>query len=289
MLAAWLALFQFLGNSTFGYSDTSSMFRFLWSAYNSKSDAADDSHGNVVPFVVLGLIWWKRKELINVELKSWMPGLLLLTLATAMHVMSYLVQQPRISVLAMIAGVYAIMGMAWGPKWLRRIVFPFALFLFSVPLADQGQRVTFPLRMLVSGIAEFVGRNVMGMDLVREGTQFTNSAHAYAFDVAAACSGIRSLMAIFFICTAYGYVLFRRSWRWPVMMAAAFPLAVIGNTVRLLVVLFIAAHWGKEAGEWAHDNMYISMLPYVPAILGVIFLARWLEAKPKVSTAEVKP
>jgi exosortase/archaeosortase family protein len=96
-------------------------------------------------------------------------------------------------------------------------------------------------------------------------------------------------MAIFFICTAYGYVLFRRSWRWLAMIVAALPLAVIGNTFRLLVVLFIAAHWGKERGEWAHDNTYISLLPYVPAILGVVYLARWLEPKSSAPASEVAP
>ena len=78
LLAAWCALFHFLGNSTFGYVDTPSLFHWMYNAYNSKSPAADDGHANLIPFVVLGLFWWKRKELLAQPLKTWWPGLILL-------------------------------------------------------------------------------------------------------------------------------------------------------------------------------------------------------------------
>ena len=55
MLAAWLALFQFLGNSIMGYVHTSSLFSWMYDAYNSPNPAADDAIGNFIPFLVLGL------------------------------------------------------------------------------------------------------------------------------------------------------------------------------------------------------------------------------------------
>ena len=51
LLGGWLLLFQFLGNGTFGYIDTPSLFRWMWGAYNG-SDITDDGHGNVVPLGV---------------------------------------------------------------------------------------------------------------------------------------------------------------------------------------------------------------------------------------------
>src|SRR5437867_9356620 len=89
LLAAWLALFHFFGNSTFGYVDTPSLFHWMFNAYNSKSPTADDGHGNLIPFVVLGLFWWKRKELLALPMKTWWPGLLLVALALALHVIGY--------------------------------------------------------------------------------------------------------------------------------------------------------------------------------------------------------
>src|SRR5438309_8271127 len=84
LLAAWLALFHFLGNSTLGYVRTPSLLFWMYNAYRSSADhnaTSDDGHGLFIPFVVLGLFWWKRKELMGLPLKAWWPGLLWLVLA----------------------------------------------------------------------------------------------------------------------------------------------------------------------------------------------------------------
>ena len=59
LLIAWLVLFQFLGNSTFGYIDTPSLLYWMYSAYDSPG--SDDGHCKLIPLVVVGLLWWKRK------------------------------------------------------------------------------------------------------------------------------------------------------------------------------------------------------------------------------------
>jgi exosortase len=276
LLGAWFLLFQFLGNGTFGYIDTPSLFKWMFVSYNAESEISDDGHCNLVPLVVLWLFWWKRKELFAVEHRSWAPGALIVLAAALLHVAAYLVQQPRVSILAMLLGIYGIMGLAWGPGWLRRSFFPFVLVVFMVPLSSQSAIITFPLRMLVTVLVEFVAHALLGMDVVRVGTGLFDSNQTYQFDVAPACSGIRSLVAIFFLCTAYGYVAFRRSWRWAVMIAAAFPLAVLGNMFRLLVVVVAAELFGQETGTKVHDNQFFSLLPYIPAVLGIVYLERGL-------------
>src|SRR5712691_11225308 len=77
LLMAWLALFQYIGNSTLGYVLTSSLLRWMYNAYNPEVEhpIADDGHGLLVPFVVLALFWWKRKELMALPLNTWWPSL----------------------------------------------------------------------------------------------------------------------------------------------------------------------------------------------------------------------
>ena len=136
LLVAWLALFQFVGNSTLGYIPTPSLLSWMHAAYGLSTDTggSDDSHGKFIPFVVLALFWWKRKPLLFLPLRTWWPGLLLLSLALGLHLLGYMVQQPRISIIALFAGIYALMGLAWGRQWLRESFFPFFLFAFCVPL-----------------------------------------------------------------------------------------------------------------------------------------------------------
>src|ERR1035437_1676234 len=68
LLAAWLALFQFLGSSTLGYVHPSSLFGWMYNAY-SQTDSPD-SHGLLVPALVLALFYAKRKELLAVRVST---------------------------------------------------------------------------------------------------------------------------------------------------------------------------------------------------------------------------
>src|SRR5437870_2087582 len=70
LLIVWLAFFHFLGNSVFGYIDTDSLPRWMYHIY---STSPDDGHGLFVPFVVLGLLYWKREELIAIPKQVWWP------------------------------------------------------------------------------------------------------------------------------------------------------------------------------------------------------------------------
>ncbi len=146
LLAAWLMLFQFLGNSVFGYIHSPSLLQWMYNAYQSGGDYGDDAYGNLIPFLVVGLFWWKRKELLALPLKMWPPALGLVGLGLALHIASYVIQEPRLSIVAMFLGIYGLTGLAWGPAWLRHSFFPFFLFIFCVPMSTVLEPITFPLR-----------------------------------------------------------------------------------------------------------------------------------------------
>ena len=279
LLGAWLALFQILGNSTFGYSDTPSLFQWMYGAYSAKTVAADDSHGMLIPFVVLGLMWWKRQELLSQPLKVWWPGLVMVTLGLVLHLAGYVIQQPRVSIVALFVGIYGLMGLSWGPGWLKKSFFPFFLFMFCVPLGSLTEPVTFPLRLLVTKLVALIGQHVLAIDVVSDGTRLIKMPWQYEYEVAAACSGIRSLVAITAIAIVYAFMVFRTGWKRAILIASAFPLAVIGNTVRMLLIVVAAELRGQQAGVAVHDSAFWSMVPYVPAIIGLMLIGRWLEGR----------
>src|SRR5262249_46287097 len=88
LLAAWLTFFQFLGNSVFGYIDTPSLLRWMYHIYYT---SPDDGHGFLVPFVVLGLLYWKRRRLMAVPKAIWWPALGLILLALFVHLFGYVI------------------------------------------------------------------------------------------------------------------------------------------------------------------------------------------------------
>lgn len=277
LLAAWLLLFQFFGNSSFGYIPSHSLFEWMIVSYNSESLVADDAHGNLIPFLVLGLMWWKRKELLSQPLKNWWPALLLVGFGLLAHVVGFVVQQQRLSIVGLFVGLYGLTGVVWGPRWLYATFFPFFLFAFMVPLGSLTEPITFPLRIGVSWIVEHLFNGVLGIGVIRQGTALLNALGTYQYEVAAACSGMRSLISIFLVAVSYAFLVFKSPWKRVAMIAASLPLAIVGNVVRLGTIVAAGELKGQSAGNYVHEDALISMLPYIPAFLGMMYIGRWLE------------
>lgn len=282
LLAAWFALFHFLGNATLGYIPTASLFDWMRAVYNVKD--SEDGHGPLVPFVVLILTWLKRKELVALSLRAWWPGLFILLLSLVLHVLGYMVQQPRVSIVAFILGLWGLMGLAWGPDFLRHSAFPYWFMVFMIPVATFSpvEGFTFHLRMLVAKISVFLTASVLGLDVIRDGSQIFNSTKSLQFDVAPACSGIRSLAATFFLATIVAALCKTSRWKQLLIVCSAVPFAILGNVLRLMTIILAGSLWGQSAGEYVHESSWFSLLPYVPAMIGLILMAQWL-GQPKTS------
>jgi len=280
LLAAWLALFQFLGNSTFGYLDTPSLLKWIYLIGGAKfgETETDDNQMLIAPLLVIGLFWWKRKELLRQPMRTWWPGLLLLGLGALFQIVGYRVQQPRISIVALFTGIYGLMGLAWGPKFLRASFFPFFLFIFCVPFGTLSEFITVPLRHIVATVVEGIA-HLFHIGVIRQGTELIDAKGRFQYEVAAACGGIRSLIVTVMLAIVFGFTVFKAAWKRLLLVLLAVPLAVAGNVLRLLMVILISNFWGKDAGMSFHDNMITSLLPYVPAVVVLFWLGDLLEKK----------
>ena len=288
MFAAWVALFHLLGASTFGYVDTPSLFGW-WFWVNTRGLAgshglgtldrilgSDEAHVWIMPFVVLGLFHWKRKELWGLPKRIWWPALGLFAAALALHVLGYMIQQSRVSLIAFFLGTYALSGLVWGREWLRATFFPFFLFLFCIPIGNFAETITVPLRLIATKVTLWVANGLLGIGVMQNGTSIWEPSGRFQYEVAAACSGIRSFTAIFALALIYGFVEFKTAWPRLLMVAAALPLAVLGNVVRLSLIIVAAEAFGQSAGNYVHGSFWFSLLPYLPALVSLALLAHWL-------------
>ncbi|MGE3311578.1 MAG: exosortase/archaeosortase family protein [Limisphaerales bacterium] len=284
LIGAWILLFVLYGNATFGYVDTSSLFGWLNYSY---ANSQDDELGRYIPFLVLGLCWWKRDELIETAKTPSFAGVGIVAIALALHVLGFLVQQTRLSVVAFYLGIYGLLGCVWGTRFLKVTFFPCFLFAFCVPLGTLADTITVPLRMAATTATAWVSRYILGVALIQQGNQIFDVQGTFQYEVAAACGGLRSLTATLALAAIYAFVALDRdrAWKKVVMILSALPLAVAGNTLRLTLIVIAAEAFGQKAGNWVHDNSLLSLLPYVPAFLGLGALGSWLKRKP--ATAEV--
>ncbi|HYG34444.1 MAG TPA: exosortase/archaeosortase family protein [Clostridia bacterium] len=296
LMVVWIALFHFIGNSTLGYTRTPSLFLWMYDALTSGGQGlmeAEEGYGVLIPLVVLGLFWSKRRELVSVACKLWWPGLLLVGLGLLLHVLGYLVQQPRFSVVGMFTGLYGLMGLSWGWTWLRTSFFPFFLFGFCMPLGSLAQPITFRLQLLVCRLVELVSHYILAIDVIREGNLLKDPTNRYQYEVAAACSGMRSLIATIALAVILAFISLRTPWKRAVMIAAAFPLAVLGNLLRMLLIVIAAELGGQDWGNYVHDGGpggIFSLLPYALAFIGLLMLEGYLrepESRPSVQTTQI--
>lgn len=287
LLGAWVVLFQLVGNSTLGYANTPSLFGYMYNAFSAGGSVslmeADESYALLIPAVVLGLFWARRRQLLALDLRSWWPGLLLLTLGSCLHLLGYAVQQPRISVVGFFIGVYGLMGLVWGPNWLRASFFPFFLFGFCVPIGSLAEPITFRMRLWVSQLVGFICQYILAIDVRVSGNLLTDPTGHYQYEVAAACSGIRSLIATFAFAVILAFVSFRNNWKRLLLILSSFPLALLGNLLRMLAIILAAEMGGQEWGNRVHEGGpggLFALIPYIPAFVGLLWLERYLQPQP---------
>ena len=122
--------------------------------------------------------------------------------------------------------------------------------------------------------------HLVGIEIIRHGTQLLDASGHFQYEVAAACGGMRSLIALFLLATVYAFGTFRSPGQRIFLMALAVPFAVLGNFVRLLCIILAAEMGGQEWGNYVHEGGpggVFSLLPYIPGIFGLIWVGRWLE------------
>jgi len=178
---------------------------------------------------------------------------------------------------AFFLGLYGLTGLVWGWRWLQATFFPVFLFLFCVPVGTMAETLTLPLRLLVSKISVFLSHTLLGISVQQDGVQIFSPTGSYGYEVAAACSGIRSLSALLGIATVYAFCVFKSPWKRLLMMAAALPLAVVGNVARLMGVIIVAETFGQRAGAYVETKF--GFVTFAVVIVCVLVLGRWLEAR----------
>jgi exosortase len=276
LLGAWCVLFQFFGISSFNFAtDTPSLLQWMYNAWNTA--AMDSSQGNLIPFVVAVLLWVKRRELAESIRGPWWPGLVLVGLALLVHILGFLAQQPRVSMIGFFAGIYALVGLVWGWKTMKVSFFPFVLFAFCMPFGAFFNPVTLPLRLLATKWTAAVCRGVLDINMVAQGTLLIG-LRGKTYDVAAACSGIRSFVALLAITTIFSVLTFNSIWRRAIMIALTVPLVLVSNTIRLVAIVLASQAFGDKAGWLVHEWFWI--VTYSLALGGLLLAAHWLKEKP---------
>jgi exosortase len=150
----------------------------------------------------------------------------------------------------------------WGWAVFRLLLFPWAFFVFTWPLPFLDPIIAFPLRMVMSTLASHL-LPLIGIPTLQNGTALVSPpdmAHGLALgarfqiDIADPCSGIRSLFALLMMSALIGYLFVPKMWQQWIIFLSAFPLAVVGNLARVIMLVLGCITFGNRFAIGTTDN-----------------------------------
>lgn len=277
LLAAWFALFHWLGHAGV-WSPDPSLFAFLSAMYDQADTLdSDDSLGRYIPLLVLILLFIQREPLTRVLKEPWTPALFLIGGALLLHVFAYLVQQIPFSFIAFLVGLYGITALLWGRAWMRAALFLFVVLAFAMPVEPYIEGITFKMRHFAAAVSTWICTTLLSLNLDRQGAMVSSirpdGSLGFQFEVAAACSGMRSLKVILLLTLVFGFLSFQTVWKRALLLAIAPALAIAGNIVRLIFTFSV----GEISPEYAKKfETNAGFVTFAVAFGGILLLGHWL-------------
>ncbi|OLE50711.1 MAG: hypothetical protein AUG51_26535 [Acidobacteria bacterium 13_1_20CM_3_53_8] len=250
------------------------------------------SHGLLIPFVI-GFILWSERERLRVALKRpsfvWGGAMILLALValwTGTAGAELYVQ--RLSLVLMLGGITVYF---FGAQLLRLVLVPLILLLLAIPIpAIIFNKVAFPLQLFASSCAVWAMR-LFNIPVLRLGNVIElmprGAREIKRLEVVEACSGIRSLMTLVTLAVIFAYFTRPKSdntgggkrsivgvltsyqfWRAILIVAAAVPIAILTNALRVSGTGLLAHYYGTQVA----DGFFHSFSGWVIYIVAFILL-----------------
>ncbi|HLZ31286.1 MAG TPA: exosortase/archaeosortase family protein [Chloroflexota bacterium] len=238
------------------------------------------TYGFLIVPISLGICWWRRAALRHSMGKGTTAGLLIVGSAIVLTLVS---RRTGINSLAGLAVSPLLFGLAvylWGWRAGRVVAFPAGFLIFGLVLyRGLLNSVGFALQDLTAKGAALLGQAV-GLNVIRDGLVLHSAANSpqYAFVVAQACSGMSSLLALLSLAALWIYAT-----RGPLpgklaVFLGVVPLVIIANTLRVTLVLVVAAAFGEDAALGFFHGAS-SLVLFGLALVGLLMLSRTVGCK----------
>ena len=154
-----------------------------------------------------------------------------------------------------------------GGKAIKLLAFPLFYLLFAFPPPDTVVAiVTQPLKI---GISKVAIELLYAAGYPIAGAGVTIQIGQYQLLVAAACSGLNSLISLSAISLFYVYMRHQLDWHYAVFLVLAIlPVAIFANLLRVLILILLTYHLGESAAQgFLHNFAGITM--FVTALLTI--------------------
>ncbi len=275
----------------YGPSRGMSAISWLVSAWNPETDY---EHGWMFPFVIGGLIIYRLKQIRAAVGEGELWGIGVVLLGVAIYAAGYRTLQPRITVGALPVILWGSVIYLGGMKLGIKLAFPLFFFWLAVPLPSF-QQATVHLQIIATKAAHHLS-DILGVATYYEGTEiYSRDGNWEPLSIAGGCSGIRSLMALLMISAAWAYIANMATWKRALLFLSAFPLAILGNVLRVTSIFVIAeygdAKWARETWhDWSGLLLFYPISMFMLLVLHSVLEGGlpWNKARRELRRVQVK-
>lgn len=233
------------------------------------------SHGFLLPFIALFLIWQKKDRLEVIEFTGAWAGLALTIFGFALYVAGEL---STLFIIVQYAFLVVVMGVALsllGWRGFKLIFVPLVLLVLMIPLPNfLYQSLSSQLQLISSEIGVAVIR-LFGISVYLEGNVI--DLGSFKMQVVEACSGLRYLFPLMTLGFVAAYFFKGVFWKRTVIFLSTIPITVLMNSFRIGMIGITVEFWGPEMAEgFLHD--FEGWVVFM-ASTAVLVAEMWLFAK----------
>jgi len=208
----------------------------------------DYSHGYLIPFISIYMMWHAIKERQPTVYLSSMWELLPLLAGIALQVVALVGTEHFLQGVSLIIVLWGLSLSLGGKEVARCLAVPILYLIFMIPLPSIiWNKISLLLKLQASNITSFFLTTCGSIPFMQEGNIFHLTGGA--LEVADACSGLRSLISMLALGVLIAFISRYPVWKKWVLVIAAFPIAIISNIIRLLLLVFLADRYGIGIAE----------------------------------------
>lgn len=229
-----------------------SFYDSLADMFNSWMSYEEYSHGLILPFLSLYLIWLRRDELLNIKLTPSWFGLFIVVISLLINSVARMAAVFSVQQYAFVLTVYGLVICLGGFRLFRLLIAPMLLLMFMVPppnffmnnLSAHLQLISSQLGVLfirIAGVSVYLEGNVIDLGV-------------YKLQVAEACSGLRYLFPLMTMGFFMAYLFRAPIWKRMLVFLSSIPLTIVMNSLRIGVIGVLVEYWGISMAEgFLHD------------------------------------
>lgn len=274
VVAVIVYLFHYHGVTDVGYMahhTTQSAFNWLWGRWMTDWYTSGYAYSHWVPLVSAWLLWCDRHALARQPRRTawWALGIVLFSLF--LHWAGTKAEQTRITLTGLIGLSWGIPFFLCGWAMARRLLFPCAFLLFSLPL-NFLDALIYPLRMFSAKTTVWLVTG-LGLDVERSGSVIHNTVGALTHELATAGTDVFAAGAVMAIAFLAAHLINGGFGRRVLIVIIAWPLWVVINilTGTCLTLLGATLSLSSEGDGIQSAAGFVVFLLTVGGIAGLAF------------------